>query len=85
MPLISAVGTSVTNSLWTHLALPGTNMNCFLVSLDGQAELQPHDLPHLPTVSFLHCLHKTSPESPVNQGTNSILPLTKKKGLRQAR
>jgi hypothetical protein len=61
------------------------NMNCVLVSLEGQAELQPHDLPHLPTASFLHCLHKTSPESPINQGTNSILLPMKMKGLRPPR
>jgi hypothetical protein len=42
------------------------NMNCVLVALDGQAELQPHDLPHPSTASLLHCLHKTSPESLVN-------------------
>jgi hypothetical protein len=61
------------------------NMNCVLVSLDGQTELQILDLPHTPSASLLHCLHKRIPESPVNQGTNSILPLTKVKRLRPPR
>jgi hypothetical protein len=65
--------------------MEGINMNCVLVSLDGQADLQPHELPHPPTASFLHCLHKTNPESPFNQGTNSILPPMKMKGLRPTR
>jgi hypothetical protein len=65
--------------------MEGINMNCVLVSLDGQAELKPHDLPHPLTASFLHYLNKTSPESPVNQGTNSILPPMKMKGLRPPR
>jgi hypothetical protein len=65
--------------------MKGINMNCVLVSLGGQAELQPHDFPHPPTASILYCLHKKSPESSVNQGTNSILLPTKMKGLRPAR
>jgi hypothetical protein len=65
--------------------IEGINMNCVLVSLDGLAVLQLHDLPHPPIASLLHCLHKTSPQSPLNEGTNSILPTTKMKGLRQPR
>jgi hypothetical protein len=63
--------------------MEGINMNRVLVSLDGQAELQPHDIPHSPTAILLYCLHKTIPVSPVNQRTNSILPPMKMKGLRQ--
>jgi hypothetical protein len=65
--------------------MEGINMKCVLVSLDGQAEQQPHDLPYPSTANLHHCLHKTSPESPFNQGTNSILPPTKMKGLRPPR
>jgi hypothetical protein len=55
--------------------MEGINMNYVLVSFDGQAELQSHDLPHPLTASFLYSLQKTSPESPVNQGpTQFSLP-----------
>jgi hypothetical protein len=36
----------------------GINMNCVLVSLGGQAELQPQELPHPPTARLLYCFHK---------------------------